>query len=222
MRAILFDLDGTLMDTPRVIVRSLRHALGSSNQRFTEAQLRCQIGRPLDSIIAELLPEADVDERAAMKQSFRETFRAETTPVARSLVFTEVPEMLTKLRVRDIKTAVVTSKITSSAVELLEAGRISRNFDAIIGHDQAASGKPAPDLAQLAASKLDVLQSDCVVVGDSPDDIAMGRSARMETIGVTWGIANEASLRAAGATMITKTHRELSHALFQTRHSFVG
>lgn len=216
MTAVLFDLDGTLMDTPRVIVRSLRHILGTESQSYDDTDLARHVGRPLDVIMADLFPEASAADVEEKKQEFREAFRSATVPDARELVFANVHGLLTQLENEGIATAIVTSKVTSSALELLEAGQIRSSFAAVIGHDQASSGKPAPDLALLAAARLRTEPGECLVVGDSPDDMRMGVAAGMFTIGVTWGVGDHDTLRTSGASTIATTGEELESSILAT------
>lgn len=213
MTAVLFDLDGTLMDTPQVIVRSLRHILGEDSHIHDDTDLARHVGRPLDMIMTSLFPKAPAETIEEKKHDFRESFRAATVPDARGLVFANVRGLLAHLENKGIPAAIVTSKVTASALELLEAGHIRSTFDAVIGHDMALAGKPAPDLALLAATQLHAEPSECLVVGDSPDDMRMGVAARMHTIGVTWGVGDHATLQSSGASTIAHTVEDLQSSI---------
>lgn len=88
MTAVLFDLDGTLMDTPRVIIHSLRHVLGALGDPYADAQLSAQVGRPLDAIMADLFPQASGLEIAERKRPSGRRFapRPSPTPSIWSLI----------------------------------------------------------------------------------------------------------------------------------------
>ncbi|MBT2504135.1 HAD family hydrolase [Curtobacterium sp. ISL-83] len=212
MSAVLFDLDGTLMDTPPIIVESLGAMLEGWKPVGAD-ELRPHIGRPLDAIVADLLPDATAGEAARAKARFREHFATATRDRAAELVVPQVPEILRALRRGGTRIAIVTSKITASANELLTAAGILDQFDVVIGTDLAPVGKPAPDLALLAATRLEQSPSGCVVVGDSIDDVGMGRHAGMKTVGVTWGVGDEAALRTAGASACVSRPDDLGAVL---------
>lgn len=212
MTAFLFDLDGTVMDTPSVIVGSLRSML-EGRDGISETLLRSQIGRPLDAIVETLLPDVDHEGAERARQRFRQHFAEATRHDAQRLVIAEVMEAVADVRANGSRTAIVTSKITASAEELLRAGGIRQSFDAVIGHDQASRGKPSPELALIAAAQLRELPEHCVVIGDSVDDMAMGADAGMTTVGVLWGVAARRDLEQAGAMVTVTNPNELNGVL---------
>lgn len=211
--AALFDLDGTVMDTPAAIVVSLTEMTASIGVTHPERVLRAQIGRPLDSIVDTLLPGVTVVDREQAKQRFRVSFSAQTLPDARHLIHAGVPQLLEHLRSNGVGVAIVTSKITPSALELLLAAGIREAFDTVVGHEQVQAGKPHPDPALLAAARLDVAPASCVVIGDSTDDIRMGAAAGMRTIGVAWGVSEASTLTEAGADLVTSELESLAAEL---------
>lgn len=213
MNTVLFDLDGTLMDTPRVIVGSLRHVLGAASAEYVDADLARQVGRPLDAIMADLFPDASSSDIEDKKHEFREAFSVAIKTDTRDLVFTSIRDLLDDLGGEGMTTAVVTSKVTMSALELLNAGGIRSSFAAVVGHDQAVAGKPSPHPALLAASRLRSEPGQCIVVGDSPDDMRMGASAGMPAIGVTWGVGDRDALHSSGASGIADSVEELRESI---------
>ncbi|MCM2578583.1 HAD family hydrolase [Streptomyces meridianus] len=202
---VLFDLDGTLLDTPRGIVRVLRDVIVESGRPLPpEEAIRATVGRPLAAVFSTLLdlPE-DHAETAHAVERFRVVFREKVVPGAADLVFPGVPHLLSRLRDGGYPLAVVTSKIQASAEEILRPAGLRDDFDAVICHGMAARGKPHPDLALLAAERLDSDPACCVVVGDAVDDMRMARSAGMTAVGVTYGVATHAQLADAGAHHVT-------------------
>ena len=128
-------------------------------------------------------------------------------------MFPGIREILDLLKEQGHPLGVVTSKITSSAQELLEASDLADYFSVVVGHDMALKGKPAPDLALLAARELAVVPQDTVVVGDSSDDIRMAIAAGMRSIGAGWGIGTEVALLQAGASAIAPSVDSLREIL---------
>lgn len=217
--AVLFDLDGTLVDTPTLILQSFESVCRKSGLEIDRTFARSLIGKPLDLIFPLLLPDADDVCLQKAVAAFRAEFAALSLPRARALVFPGVDGLLRALRAAGTPLAIVTSKITASAHELLGASGLSAHFLTVVGHDLAPAGKPAPHLAWLAANLLDVSVCETIVVGDSVDDVGMARAAGMIPIGVAWGVSSAAALHEAGAVEVVDDvsalartiHRRLNH-----------
>ncbi|GAA2659034.1 MULTISPECIES: HAD family hydrolase [Actinosynnema] len=198
--AVLFDLDGTLVDTPGAMTGVLRAVVAEHGMAIRDDRLRATVGRPLVASFALLLDLAPGDpaaERAADRA--RALFTREVVPRAEELVLPGAVELLEHLRAEGRGLAVVTSKVRASAVELLRATRLIDHFDVLACHGMTPCGKPQPDLALLAARELGAAPADCLVVGDAVDDVYMARAAGMPVVGVLSGVATEAELREAGA-----------------------
>ncbi|MFE1166070.1 HAD family hydrolase [Nocardiopsis sp. NPDC058789] len=210
VRGVLLDLDGTLVDSPSVILAAFHDACAPYGAVPLPDGVRGLIGRPLDAILPRLLPRADDAVREEAKALFRESFARRSREAASSLVFPGIPELLTDLAAEGLRIAVVTSKITRSAHELLESTGLDRHPDLVVGHDRSPRGKPAPDPALLAARSLGLLPEECVVVGDSPDDVSMAVGAGMAAIGVDWGVSDADTLFSAGADHVATTVNELA------------
>ncbi|MFF3850084.1 HAD family hydrolase [Streptomyces sp. NPDC002328] len=216
--AVLFDLDGTLLDTPGAIAGVLHRVLeGTGRPDVPAERVRATVGKPLTAVFAELtgLTEEHPEVTGAVAR-FRERFRAEVVPGAAGLVFPGVPELLRRLRDDGVRTAICTSKIRDSALELLRPAGLVEEFDAIVCHGMAPRGKPHPDLALLAARSVGVAPERCVVVGDAVDDMRMATAAGMDAIGVSYGVATAAQLTQAGAGLVADTVGALERALGRT------
>ncbi len=210
VRGVLLDLDGTLVDSPSVILAAFHDACAPHGAVPLPADARGLIGKPLDTILPRLLPRGDEAVWEEAKALFRESFARRSRAAASTLVFPGIRELLTDLAAEGLRIAVVTSKITRSAHELLESTGLDQHPDLVVGHDQSPRGKPAPDPALLAASSLGLAPEECVVVGDSPDDVAMAVSAGMAAIGVDWGVSDADTLFSAGADHVATTVNELA------------
>ncbi|HYQ62145.1 HAD family hydrolase [Actinophytocola sp.] len=201
--AVLFDLDGTLIDTPSGIVTVLREVLAEGGRTAPEADIRATVGRPLDAAFSALvgLP-PDSPEVASSVARFRLLFRERVVPGARELIFPGILDVLAGLRGTGRQLAIVTSKVETSAREILAAAGMVNMFDVIVCHGMAPRGKPFPDLALLAANLLGRSPEQCVVVGDSVDDVRMAVAAGMRAVGVGYGVATPDQLGAAGADVV--------------------
>lgn len=219
MTAILFDLDGTLVDTPAVILQSMRTMADRWGVEVSDDQAKPLIGTSLEAIVDSLLPRLETNERAVAASTFRSAFAKLTLPDSSQLVFDQIPETLQALHRAGHQTAIVTSKVTISARELLDATGLAHYFGTVIGHDLASHGKPAPDLALLAAERLDVAPEYCTVVGDAVGDILMAKAAGMRSVGVLWGVAGREDLERAQADAILAAPEELASALLRQPNS---
>nr|MDT0659141.1 HAD family hydrolase [Micromonospora sp. DSM 115978] len=212
--AILFDVDGTLVDTPGGMTTVLRAVVAEHGRTSTDEKLRRTVGRPLAASFATLLGlPADHPEVERAANRARELFTETVIPSAASLVFPGVPELLATLRDRGHPLAVVTSKIRPSAIELLTATGLLDAFDMLSCQGMAERGKPHADLALLAANALGVPPARCVVVGDAVDDIRMANAAGMAPFGVTTGVASRVELLLAGARAVFAGPATLGPAL---------
>lgn len=212
--AVLFDLDGTLVDTPSGIVRVFEQVLAEDGRVATDADIRATVGRPLDAsfgVLLDLPVDAAVVARAVTR--FRDLFRTTVVPGARELVFPGVPGLLAGLRAAGHQLAIVTSKVETSAREILTSAGLMDEFDVIVCHGMAPLGKPNPDLALLAADRLGRAPGECLVVGDSVDDVRMAVAAGMPAIGVTCGVCGRDQLRRAGAAAVVDSTAEIPTVL---------
>lgn len=190
--AILFDLDGTLLDTIQASISSLKHTV----HRFTGRtpglrELRPYMGLPLADIFSELLP-GNVDEAC-------EVYVKHNTAIHKDLVrpYPGVPETLRILRRWGVKRAVVTSKRRPTVDLGLEIAGLVDAFDAIVCHGDTPRAKPDPGPVLLAVELLGldkVEQGEVLCVGDSPWDLRAAKNAqtllprlRIESAAVTYG-----------------------------------
>ncbi|MFF4314740.1 HAD family hydrolase [Streptomyces sp. 900105755] len=199
--ALLLDLDGTLLDTPGAITRTLHSVLRDvAGCAVGMDAVRATVGKPLDTSVASLLGRdaaAPVVNEAVAR--YREAFAATVLPQARDIVLPGVVEGLTLAREAGMVLALATSKVLASTEPLLRAAGLDGFFTVVACHDMVDRGKPHPDLALYAAEALTVPPAGCTVVGDSGDDMRMARGAGMRALAVTTGVASAATLVEAGA-----------------------
>ncbi|KWI31920.1 hypothetical protein WT71_10860 [Burkholderia stagnalis] len=196
--AVLFDLDGTLLDTPALIVRVFESVLKHHGLAFDADRARRTIGIPLQQAFSQLLPASDAALIETCMGEYRSIFKRESETFAERLPFPEARPFIETLKRSGVKIAAVTSKIQVSAEDILTATRLRELFDGVFGHDAVEHGKPAPDLALLAASSLQVAPRDALVIGDSTDDLLMARAAGIDAIGVGWGVSSRADFAGKG------------------------
>ncbi|RSM65251.1 HAD family hydrolase [Kibdelosporangium aridum] len=209
-KAIIFDLDGTLADTPNAIATITAAILEEMGCTRDEAEIRATVGKPLERNFAQLLdvPAGHADVSTAVTM-YKKRFGAYVRETGPKLLYPGVIAGLESLRDKGIPLGVATSKVQLAAERTLAATGIAAFFTTVAGHDSVANGKPAPDLALRVAGMLGVSTSLCATVGDAVGDIQMGRAAGMYNIGVTYGVASADELTAAGADALVDDFAEL-------------
>lgn len=215
LRAVLFDLDGTLIDTPGVIVETAQAVLRSLGRGEADpARVRATIGLPLQEAFADLL---GAEASSALAQEavarYRERWRAEVSPRVHTLRFPGALEGLQALRARGLKLAVVTGKTQAGADGTVEAAGLRPLFDFVGGYDAAPRPKPHADLALLALERLAIAPGEAVLVGDALLDLGMARAAGVRSIAVTWGAQPEETLRAERPDWVARSVPELFRIL---------
>jgi HAD superfamily hydrolase (TIGR01509 family) len=190
---ILFDIDGTLMDTLDAIVASMNAALeGFGVKPLTKDELRPLIGMPVQRQMDLLrgMQGAVVDQ---ITDRYYEHFMEH---VEKGLpLYPGVKDTLPHLADRPIST--MTTRRLQGARRMLEVSGIATYFKAIVGGDEVSRPKPYPDLPLFSANALGVPPQHCIVVGDAPVDILAGRSARMWTVAAAYGYGSLSALREA-------------------------
>lgn len=193
LRAILFDLDGTLLDTAGDITVALNRALGEQQlPELEERQVRTLIGRGVSSLIERVLDMVATAGRPADAARLLERYEFHYAEMRHSgagatRAYPGVPQGLAALRARNIRTAVVTNKPRAVALELLARLELHRWIDVVIGGDVGQYRKPHPQPLLSACAALGVYPDEALMVGDSSIDVAAARAAHMAVVCVLYG-----------------------------------
>lgn len=180
---VLFDLDGTLIDTSECIRQCFRYATSEVlGEHIPDEVLMSTVGQPLRRQMEILSPEHTEELLAAYME---ESHRIHDETIRRLPGVGEMLDELVKLKAR---MGVVTSKIHKPAQRDLECAGIADHFEFLIGADDCEKGKPDPAPVLEGARLLGTSATKCVYVGDSPYDIDAGNAAGALTVGVTWGM----------------------------------
>jgi phosphoglycolate phosphatase len=210
LKAVLWDLDGTLLDSTLSIRETMNLVLAERGlPPFTRAELDALIGQPLRHILATKTKDAAVVE--AMTHRYREAYNETgwvTVRVGEGLL-----DLVRDLRAAGVHQGIVTSKGQRETETLLTDLGIAQLFDAVVGDDDLRPLKPDPEPVREALRQLDVAPSAAVMVGDTRFDAEAARAAGVACIGVLWGMGSEASLRAAGAAVTVDDAAALAKVL---------
>lgn len=180
-KGILFDFDGTLIDTSGLIIASLQHTIKAHCCiELTEAALRPILGRTMRDTMLALAPEQPQDKLIATYRNHQITNECDMK------LFQQVKEILQYLADKKIKMAIVTSRRRETAITVLERFGIDKYFSVVVGAHQCERHKPDPEPLYKALQVIDVLPQECMMIGDSPADIAGGHNAGMKSAAVRW------------------------------------
>ena len=215
IKAVLFDLDGTLSDSLPDIAWALNQArLDHKLLPVTDGQVKGWVGGGAAMLVARSLGAADdKDPRVAPVLA---TFLAhyEEHACDRSTLYPGVLELLERLGSRHVLVAVTTNKPTKAARALLEGLEILSLLDAVVTPDDCGGvKKPDPRFMKYALDKLGVAAKDAVVVGDGMPDIEAARGSGIRSIAILGGYGEEAALRAAGADEYVDTIADVAARL---------
>ncbi|MBK8266916.1 MAG: HAD-IA family hydrolase [Planctomycetes bacterium] len=197
IRAILFDLDGTLIDSLPDIAAALNRALEEFKlSRADTRDVRRWIGDGIVTLCERALAQQHAVERLVafvprMRMAYEANAASETT------CFPNIMQILDLLQVENIKSAVLTNKPHALTLQILDAMGLTSRFQCVKGYRNESDKKPSPTQALSIARELAIAPAQCVVVGDSPIDIETARRAGMHSIGVTWGYRDRSELDAA-------------------------
>jgi HAD superfamily hydrolase (TIGR01509 family) len=198
LAAVLFDVDGTLVDTNPTHVEAWRRAFTAFGYTIAAAKIAMQVGQGGDRMVPAILgPSAAPAHCVALRHAAMEEFVA----LSRTRTFAVFPgatELFAALRTRGLKTALATSS-TPAQLENLFPIYLA---DAVVTAEDVQNTKPAPDTVLAAVEKLGLSPVQCAYVGDTPYDAQAATAAGVRAVGMLTGGYPEAALRAAGASQI--------------------
>jgi phosphoglycolate phosphatase len=205
---ILFDLDGTLIDSKRGIFASYRTMLrGLGHEPDPAVDLNFVLGPPLQDVIAEVLAHYGdtriADGMAAYRQSYAETGMFNCT------AYDGIPELLERLTSRGLQLYLATSKRRVFAESILGRIGLARYFRTIYGAEPDGSIDHKPELIAHILSRDNIPPAKAVMIGDRRFDIAGAQANHVSTIGVLWGYGTRDELDQAGADRLVSSPGEL-------------
>ncbi|MEV0603781.1 HAD family hydrolase [Streptomyces sp. NPDC050315] len=218
IRAVVFDLDGTLADTLPAIGRLLSKVVAEQGRRVTPRQAAAAVGKPAPAAFGQLLGRPETDEAVLTAMGrYRELFAHEVLREGPRLLFPGVSSGLSALRAHGIELAVATSKVARSAEALLDVMGIRDLVGPVICHDMVRRGKPHPEMALRAVSQLGVSPRESAYVGDTVGDMRMAVTAHMAPIAVTYGVGRFGELAAVAGTRMCSSFRDVVAAVAASR-----
>lgn len=203
---VLFDLDGTLLDSVDLIVDSYHHALAAhSLPPMTRDEILAGLGTTLYTVFGRMTDSTETI--ATWVATYREYNLAHHDSRARA--YPGTVDMVRQIKASGKRLGLVTSKNRSGAERGLRLMGLEGVMDVIIGADDVTKPKPDPEPVLLALERLGASADTAIFVGDSHHDIHSGRAAGVMTAGVTWGPFDRAHLEFAAPDFYCDTPAEL-------------
>jgi pyrophosphatase PpaX len=208
-RTVLFDLDGTLIDSGAMILASFRHATRTVLRReIPDEQLVAAVGGSSIQAQMRTFDPDRVDELVRVYREHNATLHDELE------AFPGVHDLLERLQGQGRRLGIVTAKRRQTVQLAFDRLGIEEFFDAVVTTDDTDNHKPHPEPVLLALEQLDSEPSEAAFVGDSPFDVQAGKAAGVFTVGVSWGKIHPAErLLALGADVIAHSPAELVDVL---------
>ncbi len=210
----VFDLDGTILDTLDDLADSTNAALAQySFPARTVDEVRQFVGNGIKKLIERAVPQnADDEQTAGVFEYFKTYYKAHCKDKTKP--YDGIPELLSALRQRGIKTAVVSNKADFAVKELID-DYFPGLFDFCAGEREGVRRKPAPDTVYEAMKALGADKGSAVYIGDSDVDVMTAKNSGIDCIGVSYGFRGRDFLIAHGAEVIADTVAQLSDMLLQ-------
>lgn len=216
LRAVIFDLDGTLVDSLGDIADAMNHALAHHGLPVhpESAYLRF-IGEGVKELVRKVVPAG----REALHEPVLATYRAhyDAHLFDRTVPYPGLPEVVAALAGEGVRLAVLSNKSDGFVKRLVARLLPGVPFAGVYGERPGVPRKPDPTAALGLAAELGVPPGACGFVGDTSVDMDTARAAGMYGVGVTWGFRDEQELRTHGARAVATTADELLAALRTAR-----
>jgi phosphoglycolate phosphatase len=198
VHGIVFDLDGTLVDSYRPIAASLNHAREHFGLHPLSAdEIRRRVGRGLETLVADLVDPSQVDEGVRLfREKYGEIFAGQTT------LLRGVARTLRGLHDAGYSMSIASNKPARFSVQILERLGIRPYFSAVLGPDNAASHKPDPSMIRGCLAGMGVAPSEAVYVGDMVLDVESAARAELPVILVVGGSSPPEDLARTGQAVL--------------------
>ena len=216
INTIVFDLDGTLLNTLEDLQDSVNFAL--ERQGFplrTLSEIRSFVGNGIRLLMERAVPEnIDNETFEICFKDFCDYYKIHMED--KTAPYEGINDMLTNIKKAGFKTAIVTNKADFAAQDLCKR-MFGENIDFVVGSSDDRPNKPAPDGVFYALEQLDSAIENTVFVGDADTDILTAKNAGLPSIGVLWGFRDREIIEEAGAEHIVESVKDLEKLLISMK-----
>lgn len=203
IKAVIFDMDGTLVDSREVILGAFKHVLDEFGGDYSEEIVSSYVGGLLENTYKNLLPGHEFSKLADLHRSWQ----VDNKHLLKG--FGGLPEFLTSLKASGLKLGIFTSATRSRTDLALDGLNIRDYFDAVVCAEDVSKPKPDKVGVVVLAKNMDVSLDETVLVGDAEFDIMSGKNAGVMTIGITHGFGTKEALQVAGADYLVNDLQQL-------------
>ncbi len=216
INTIVFDLDGTLLNTLEDLKDSVNYALERQGFPLRNLnEIRSFVGNGIRLLMERAVPEnIDNETFEICFKDFCDYYKIHMED--KTAPYDGINEMLTNIKKAGFKTAIVTNKADFAAQDLCKR-MFGENIDFVVGSSDDRPNKPAPDGVFYALEKLDSKIENTVFVGDADTDILTAKNANLPSIGVLWGFRDREVIEEAGAEYIVESVNDLEKLLISLK-----
>ena len=211
IKAIIFDLDGTLLNTAPDIQRVLNASLAKFSMPPVSMQkLHSILGDGAYNLVWRALPEDKKDLADAVLADYAPAYAACDNSLTQ--LYPGEDEALTRLKAAGVKLAVLSNKPQDATSAVYNAKLSKYGFDVVLGQGRFAL-KPSPEGTEYIISSLGLKKEECLFTGDGETDVRTAQNAGLPCISVLWGFRKKEQLAAAGATLFAENYTDYLHIL---------
>ena len=206
-KAVLFDLDGTILNTLDDLFYSTNYALEKYNlNKRTYEEIRCFVGNGVRVLIEKAVGENHQHFVDNVILEFKNHYKEHSLDHIRE--YDGIKELLNELKRKGLKLAVVTNKFNQAAQDIINK-YFNSIFDVVLGETKELSRKPNPDMCNYVLKELGITSCEALYVGDSDVDIMTAKNANLRCISCSWGFKTKDELISFGANIIIDNPNEL-------------
>ncbi|MFW5812222.1 MAG: HAD family hydrolase [Alkalispirochaetaceae bacterium] len=207
-RAVVFDLDGTLLNTIGDIAEAMNHALREQGLPvYSDREYETMVGWGLDELTRRALPPGRQECSRAVQEAFLAYYAAH--PTARTVPYPGVPALLDRLAEAGVGMAILSNKPDELVQQVVQELLPDKGFSRVLGRSDRFPHKPDPSSLRHILSALGVPGEQACMVGDSEIDMETARNAAVPAVAVSWGFRDVATLEEAGSDVTVHTVGEL-------------
>ncbi|MBN2038665.1 MAG: HAD family hydrolase [Spirochaetes bacterium] len=209
-RAIIFDLDGTLLNTLDDIAISANRVLNNHGYPLHNTnRYKKFVGNGMEALVRKILP-ANIDDESIVKQCLSELIEIYSKSWHRTTdLYPGIKEMLNSLQDKRIRLSVFSNKPHEFTTAHVEHFLSDWNFEVVLGVKEGIPAKPDPFAALEIAKIMSIPVNEFIYAGDTSTDMKTAAGAKMFSAGVLWGFRDENELRESGAKAIISSPEEL-------------